>query len=393
MRKFFWLRLIAGLGCSGTAILVALMFAVALVISKMNDASGILNICGPANPAGPDLLSNAPKPSPSRTGPSTLPAAYTMASGAEPVGAGTVQNVALAPGSSANTIPSNYLKLYKAASADPRFGGIPWYVLAGIGKVETDHGRSTLPGVHSGENYAGAGGPMQFLQGTWNAYAIDGPGTDGKPNGTKSRYDPADAIFAAANYLHASGAPKNTRKAIYAYNHSWDYVNLVLSWAKKYGGNNFSLDGSNNAGMACAPLDNAASPLGKRIIDYAERWLGKPYVWGGGDINGPTKGGFDCSGLTLYAVYHATGGQITIPRTSQQQQKDRRGKPVSRSQLQPGDLVFFSTPIGAPPHHVGIYVGGGQMVHAPHTGTVVKVAPMDWSEFNGGLRFAMTAKA
>ncbi|MBO2456326.1 lytic transglycosylase domain-containing protein [Actinomadura violacea] len=175
-----------------------------------------------------------------------------MSSGAEPLGGGTVRNVALARGSSANTIPSNYLKFYKAASVDPRFGGIPWYVLAGIGKVETDHGRSTLPGVHSGENYAGAGGPMQFLQSTWIDNRIDGPGPDGKPNGTESRYDPADAIFTAANYLHKSGAPSNTRKAIYAYNHSWSYVDLVLSWAKKYGGNDFSLDNSNNAGMACS---------------------------------------------------------------------------------------------------------------------------------------------
>ncbi|QKG22917.1 hypothetical protein ACTIVE_4558 [Actinomadura verrucosospora] len=232
---------------------MVILCVAAVVVAKMQeDPLGILPACAPANPAGPDLLSNAPKPSPSKTGPSTLPAAYTMASGAVPLDAGVVRNVALARGSSANTIPSNYLKFYKAASADPRFGGIPWYVLAGIGKVETDHGRSTLPGVHSGENYAGAGGPMQFLQGTWNAYAIDGPGADGKPNGTKSRYDPADAIFTAANYLHKSGAPSNTRKAIYAYNHSWSYVDLVLSWAKKYGGNNFSLDGSNNAGMACS---------------------------------------------------------------------------------------------------------------------------------------------
>jgi cell wall-associated NlpC family hydrolase len=392
MRKYSLLNLIAGSGCLGV-LLIVVMFVAVMAVATQKLLSPFQNVCAPANGPGPEQLSNAPKPSPTTTGPSALPAAYTVGPDTEPLDAGTMRNVALAPGNSANTIPSNYLKLYKAASADPRFGGIPWYVLAGIGKVETDHGRSNLPGVHSGENYAGAGGPMQFLQGTWNAYAIDGPGSNGKPNGTKDRYDPADAIFTAANYLHASGAPTKTRKAIYAYNHSWDYVDLVLSWAKKYGGNDFSPDDPNNAGMACGALDNAASPLGKRIIDYARRWLGKPYVWGGGNINGPTSGGFDCSGLTLYAVYHATGGQITIPRTSQEQQKDRRGKPVSRSQLQPGDLVFFSSPIGTPPHHVGIYIGGGRMVHAPHTGDVVKEAPMDWKEFNGGLRFSMTAKA
>jgi hypothetical protein len=322
-------------------------------------------------------------------------------------GGETVRNVALAPGGAANSIPTNYVAYYKAAGAKY---GIPWPVLAGVGKIETDHGRSKLPGVSSGENYAHAGGPMQFIPGTWRGYGVDGPEYDpelpgdhmGKPDGKKSRYDPADAIPAAARYLRVLGVPAQTRKALYKYNggssdgstdQAWQYADNVLSWAKKYGGNDFTLDDPNNAGVACGALDNAGSPLGKRIIDYAKRWLGKRYVWGGGNINGPTNGGFDCSGLTLYAVYHATGGKITIPRTSQDQQKDRRGKPVSRSQLQPGDLVFFSSPVGAPPHHVGIYVGGGQMVHAPHTGTVVKVGPMDWDEFNGGLRFTATAKA
>jgi hypothetical protein len=155
------------------------------------------------------------------------------------------------PGASdaANGIPANYLALYKKAGEDY---GIPWNVLAGIGKVESGHGTSKLPGVQSGENFAGAGGPMQFLQGTWNQFGVDGNG-DGK----KDRYDPADAIPAAANYLrhnHGNEGGNKLRKAIWFYNHSWDYVDLVLSWAKKYADGDFSVSDANNAGTsACLP--------------------------------------------------------------------------------------------------------------------------------------------
>ncbi len=109
--------------------------------------------------------------------------------------------------------------------------GMRWAVLAAIGKVETDHGRSTLPGVQSGENFAGAGGPMQFLQPTWDAYGVDGNG-----DGEKDRYDPIDAIWGAANYLCVSGAgePDGLRDAIFAYNHADWYVSKVLDQAATY---------------------------------------------------------------------------------------------------------------------------------------------------------------
>lgn len=152
------------------------------------------------------------------------------------------------PGASkaANAIPSNYLKLYQATG--PKYG-ISWTVLAGVGKVETNHGTSTLPGVHSGQNYAGAGGPMQFLQPTWDAFGVDGDG-DGK----KDRYNPADAIPGAANYLRHNGADEGgekLRKAIWHYNHSWDYVDNVLGWADKYADGAFAVGDANSAGAAC----------------------------------------------------------------------------------------------------------------------------------------------
>ena len=109
-------------------------------------------------------------------------------------------------------IPPAALRAYQeAAGTCP---GLGWTVLAGIGKVESDHGRSILPGVHSGTNAAGAMGPMQLLPWTWAAYRV--PGMD-------DVYDLRDAAFAATRYLCANGAAlaHQLRQAIYAYNHAW----------------------------------------------------------------------------------------------------------------------------------------------------------------------------
>ncbi len=117
------------------------------------------------------------------------------------------------------------------------------------------------------------------------------------------------------------------------------------------------------------PLAAASAPVvahggaAQVAVDTAMAPRGKPYVWAAG---GPRS--FDCSGLTQYA-FKAAG--INLPHSSRMQ--SQLGKAVSRSDLQPGDLVFFYSPVS----HVGIYVGGGQMVHAPTSGDVVKVAPVD----------------
>jgi hypothetical protein len=127
-------------------------------------------------------------------------------------------------------IPSRYLQLYQAAAQ--RYG-LDWAVLAGIGRVECDHGRDPDPSCarEGAVNAAGAGGPMQFIASTWATYGVDGDG-DGKID----RWDPADAIYGAANYLRASGAPGDYRHAIFAYNHAGWYVTEVESWAAKYRG-------------------------------------------------------------------------------------------------------------------------------------------------------------
>lgn len=125
-------------------------------------------------------------------------------------------------------IPAAYLQLYLAAGAAY---GLPWELLAAIGKVECDHGQAPVPACtqHGAENHAGAGGPMQFLAGTWAMY-----GVDADHDGTTDRWNPADTIYSAARYLRASGAPRDIRGAVFAYNHSTAYVDDVLRWAARY---------------------------------------------------------------------------------------------------------------------------------------------------------------
>jgi hypothetical protein len=128
-----------------------------------------------------------------------------------------------------NEIPPEYLSDYEQAGQKYH---LDWAILAGIGKVECDHGRDPDSSCtqEGAVNSAGAGGPMQFLAGTWATYGVAPAG------GTPDRWNPADAIFGAANYLKASGAPGDYRKAIFAYNHAEWYVDEVESWAARYRG-------------------------------------------------------------------------------------------------------------------------------------------------------------
>jgi cell wall-associated NlpC family hydrolase len=120
-------------------------------------------------------------------------------------------------------------------------------------------------------------------------------------------------------------------------------------------------------------------PIGMRAVTFARRFIGVPYVWGGSSPNG-----FDCSGLVRY-VYEKFG--IDLPHSSYADFD--LGRRVSRWELKPGDLVFFDG-VG----HVGLYIGNGRFIHAPHTGTHVQISTMAsyGGSFDGARRVVAGAK-
>ena len=114
---------------------------------------------------------------------------------------------------------------------------------------------------------------------------------------------------------------------------------------------------------ATAVATASSNSLGQQVVDYAKQYLGCPYVYGG---NGPSS--FDCSGYTSY-VYRHFG--YTLNRTASTQLSN--GTSVSKSELQPGDLVFFKYNTSKAASHVGIYIGGGQFIHASTNTYTVKI--------------------
>lgn len=238
-------------------------------------------------------------------------------------------------------VPADYLTLYMQAAAT--CPGLSWTTLAAIGKVESDHGRSRLPGVASGTNSAGAGGPMQFLASTFADVVARHqlPAGGASP---PSLYNPQDAIYAAAAYLCDNHVATDLTGALWHYNHSDAYIVQVVTQATQYS----STDGPE--------ADTTSSDAGYAAVLYAQGQIGIPYLWGG---DGPAEGGFDCSGLTR-AAYLAAG--IDLPRTAQTQYEAGPLVPPGEP-LQIGDLVFYGTASNI--HHVAIYIGDGQMITAP----------------------------
>ncbi|MEU0373416.1 bifunctional lytic transglycosylase/C40 family peptidase [Streptomyces sp. NPDC006283] len=232
----------------------------------------------------------------------------------------------------------------------------------------------------------GAQGIAQFMPSTWESNGVDGNG-DGK----RDVWDPEDAIPSSANYLctiadDVKDVPGNKQHNMLA------AYNAGSGAVIKYGGvppyketQNYVKTISAAAAGPSGGGKSATPGQAGTAIDAAKAMLGKPYSWGGGNANGPSKGtccspngssgasvtGFDCSGLTLYA--YAQAG-INLPRTAAQQYA--AAKPVKPGQVRPGDLVFYGSSATSI-HHVGIYVGNGWMIDAPRPGKQVRYSPMD----------------
>lgn len=254
-------------------------------------------------------------------------------------------------GGALGEIPADQLPAMQAA-AEASSCGLPWPVLAAIARQESDFGRNKAT------SSAGAVGYGQFLPATWARY-----GQGGNP------YDFRDALPAMARYLCALGAGTSLEQALWSYSgcnplldsscHRTDtYVRDALALAARYAAP--PATGQATAGPLPAPADGS-------VVQHALRYLGVPYVWGG-----TSPAGLDCSGL-VWLAYHEIG--IGLPRVAQAQYEATAR--VGKEKLQPGDLVFFWATDGvAWVSHVGLYVGQGQMVDAPTTGTVVRIEPI-----------------
>jgi cell wall-associated NlpC family hydrolase len=272
------------------------------------------------------------------------------------IGGGTPDSGASAPGAASAgepAVPAQWEGWDDAAAAT--CPSLSWSVLAAIGRVESDSGRSSAPGVATGANPAGAQGPMQFEPGTFAAYATVGPGGADPA----SPYDPVDAVFSAATMLCANGggSAAGLGQALWAYNHSSVYVDTVLVLAQAL---------LADPGLGSTPASALA---------FAASTLGIPYLWGGTGV-----GGYDCSGL-VQAAYRSAG--VTLPRVAQDQ--FNAGPAVAPGTAIPGDLIFFgNSPVDV--EHVGIYVGAGEMIDAPHTGVDIREEPANPPDLVGATR-------
>ncbi|HEY2575824.1 MAG TPA: NlpC/P60 family protein [Streptosporangiaceae bacterium] len=277
-----------------------------------------------------------------------------------------------------NAIPSDYLFWFQKVGQQY---GVPWPILAGIGKVESNDGQSTLPGVHSGENGFGAAGPMQIgitgaAGNTWGGAPVHpasehvaGVAADENGDGTASVYQAPDAIAGAAKYLLGHGVLDNVDAAIFAYNHLESYVQAVLFYANTYAQGGFTVGPvSVDAAPQCLTSNSGQAPnqATTTAIAFAEAQLGKPYQFG---ATGPDA--FDCSGLVMMA-YRAAG--INIPRTSEAQWA--WGPKIAAGQEEPGDLVFFAGSDGTAtnPGHVGMVIGKNVMAEAYATGFPLRIS-------------------
>lgn len=269
--------------------------------------------------------------------------------------------------------------------------GVKAPTLAALFSVENDF----RYGPSAPVSLAGGRGPAKFMPSEWAKYGKDADG-----DGTADILGVADSVMAAGHMLCDNYSQMDAWKQEGLV--QGDTLDLALAAfnagtraIRKAGGIPTGVDdAADQSGpyvqkirgsegqfeQLLSPFTNfnfdinlPTTGLGGAAVQLAMRYLGLPYVWGGGNISGPSMGGFDCSGLTSAAVFAASGGKVVLPRTSETQWGV--GTEIPMAAAQPGDLVFGNWQAGGP-GHVGIYMGNGLMVHAPTFGDVVKIGPV-----------------
>lgn len=252
------------------------------------------------------------------------------------------------------------------------------------------------------ESPVGAQGLAQFMPATWTAW-----GYDHNQNGTTSPLEPADAIGSQADYMcfladwvaekvqlsviggdeldlalaayNAGPGAVEEHAGVPPYTETQGYISTIRELIPQYSAADDPSEDDGGGG-------DGGSESRSAVVNEATQWLGYPYVWGGGDLSGPTgigrdgRGpGFDCSGLTRYAIYHAL--DVDIGRPADAQARDEQGQEIyigpgagaPWGSLEAGDIIGFSDSGGLNYQHIGIYMGDGQMVHAPQTGSNVEI--------------------
>ncbi|MBE7009932.1 MAG: NlpC/P60 family protein [Ruminococcaceae bacterium] len=179
-----------------------------------------------------------------------------------------------------------------------------------------------------------------------------------------------------ANTVNVRSGPGTNHviEAVVDYGQTLDVFEKTNNWYRiGTGGGNYAYISADYVSIRPEDVASRGSMTGgNRVVQVARQYLGTPYVYGGS-----SPSGFDCSGFTSY-VYRQLG--YSINRTAHSQLSN--GVPVSKSELQPGDIVMFKRAGNSQVHHVGIYAGDGMMIHSPQTGDVVKYTSINTGYYN-----------
>jgi cell wall-associated NlpC family hydrolase len=295
-----------------------------------------------------------------------------------------------APGLRSGTVPKQYRPwVAKAGSLCPETVG-PAAIAAQIDAESGWNPHAVSP--------TGATGISQFEPGAWARWGRDADG-----DGRTSPLEPPDAITAQGRYMCSLAKTVSGYLGDGAVH--GDVLDLALAAYNAGPGAVLAAGGIPHNGQTevyvatirrlmgrySATTTPPGSTLGTRIVAAAKSQIGKPYVWGGGDVNGPTSGGFDCSGLVMYALYQASGGKIALHEHLADHQARQghavtgpaRGSRINMALLRLGDVIGFADPGSSTFHHIGIYAGDGKLVHAPDFGESVKISDLSSSYWQG----------